>query len=147
VRQRRENAHTQPAGRRFAWRAHERGSVTHIAFAGDLDTDVAHVLASALEASTTGRRLTIVLDLSEVSFLDSAGLRLLLDVRARVRRADGDVYICDPSPIASRVIAISGVAPYFDVIDPNDIGESLCGICDAEIATIARRCTACGSAV
>jgi anti-anti-sigma factor len=75
---------------------------------GDLDLSTAAELASAIELDCLGAaRLTI--DLSEVSFLDCAGLRVLLYARARAESNGGDLLLVRGRDSVQRVFRLAGL--------------------------------------
>lgn len=71
---------------------------------GELDMATAGGLTELLAAS--GGEAPLVLDLSGVSFMDSSGLRALLE-GARLPNGSGPVVIQDPSPQVRRVLEIT----------------------------------------
>lgn len=80
---------------------------SQLALAGELDLSTVEELSAALnELVPEGGR--IVLDVSELSFMDSTGLRVLLDVATRLREG-GTVVLRGPQDQVRRVIEISGV--------------------------------------
>jgi anti-anti-sigma factor len=83
-----------------------------LATAPDLDA----VVTERLEA---GR--DVVVDLRELAFMDSTGLRVLVAAHARVEAADGGptFVVVRPLPGApiERILAITGVESLLDLID------------------------------
>lgn len=79
-----------------------RGGAAHVAhFEGDLDIATVPTLQREVLAATDGARL-VVLDLSDVGWLDSSGLRLLDDL-ARAYEARGtDVRVVAPADVPAR---------------------------------------------
>lgn len=78
---------------------------------GELDVSNVGSVRSALEA-TVGRGMErIVFDLSELSFMDSSGLAVLLAMTGRA----ATVEIRDPQPIIRRVIELTGLSGTFVV--------------------------------
>jgi anti-sigma B factor antagonist len=57
----------------------------------------------------------LVLDLSEVSFLDSAGLGAILSGLRLVREAGGDLRLARPSPQASAVLKLTSLSKVLPV--------------------------------
>jgi anti-anti-sigma factor len=57
----------------------------------------------------------IVLDGAEVTFLDSAGVGVLVRLLHRTRGAYGDLKLCCPSPRVAEVLRITKLAGIFDV--------------------------------
>jgi anti-anti-sigma factor len=64
---------------------YEQGDVPVVAAKGDVDLSTAHTLKEALEHSCQSREGTgtLAIDIREVTFIDSAGLALLVEVRKR----------------------------------------------------------------
>ena len=65
----------------------ERGDVVIARIAGELDLSNVHDIGDGLNAAVTSRVAGLVLDLSELTHLDSAGIRLLFDLRQRLATA------------------------------------------------------------
>jgi anti-sigma B factor antagonist len=66
----------------------ERESEIHtVTVRGELDLAVTHELETALDADAEGAG-AVLLDLTELAFMDSAGLRVLLMASERYRQAD-----------------------------------------------------------
>ena len=83
--------------------------VCTICAAGELDLANAQTLSGALEeASTSGE---IVLDMSELEFIDSTGIALLVSMHHRRNRngAVGFRLIASQSPGVQRVLALTGL--------------------------------------
>lgn len=77
--------------------------------AGELDLAARDRLAEALTvASATAHRL--VIDLSRTTFIDSTGVKALVDVwRCRVD-AQRDLVLREPAPVVMRTLEMAGVA-------------------------------------
>src|SRR4051812_34035363 len=74
---------------------------------GEVDAHTAPALASTMSKLPGG---TITIDVAEVSFMDSSGLRVLMDVTTRARQAGGDLVVARPTPAIVRLVEISGLA-------------------------------------
>jgi anti-sigma B factor antagonist len=73
---------------------------------GELDAyTVGQFRESLAELSTAGR---ILIDLSEVPFMDSAGLGALIGGIRRAREADGDVAVVCSRPTLTRLLHTTG---------------------------------------
>jgi anti-anti-sigma factor len=79
----------------------ERGDVVVARLRGELDLSNVHDIGDGLNAAVTSQMAGLVLDLSELTHLDSAGLRLLFDLRQRLATArQGLVAVVpDASPV------------------------------------------------
>jgi anti-sigma B factor antagonist len=102
--------------RRLSLREHLRPSdaATVIAAAGELDLgEVGELRERILRAFDSG---AVVLDLSAVSFCDSAGLRTLLEVHHAALNRAASFRIASPSSAVTRVLELAGV----DAVVPFD---------------------------
>jgi anti-sigma B factor antagonist len=82
---------------------------------GEIDAHTAPRLAEHL--ATLPAEGDIELDLAGVEFMDSSGLRVLIDVH---QRADGDgrrLVVRRPSPSVARLIEISGLSNLLNVAE------------------------------
>jgi len=70
---------------------------------GDLDMAGAPALRQAVVAEVTGGTRLLVLDLTAVDFLDSAGLGAVVGGLRRLRAHDGDLMVVCPEPRIRRV--------------------------------------------
>jgi anti-anti-sigma factor len=76
---------------------------------GELDAHTAPALTSAMAQLPEGE---VIVDLDGVSFVDSSGLRVLLDATNRARAAGGDLTLRSPKPSIRRLIEISGLGDH-----------------------------------
>lgn len=87
-----------------------------IALAGELDLDGAQRVREALQRAEAAKVRRIVLDLSELEFIDSNGIRLILEADAR-SRSDGRLeLIRGPRPV-HRVFELTGVVERLPFVD------------------------------
>ncbi len=84
------------------------GGVTVIAPRGRLDSASSPILGARMDelAATPDGRL--VLDLAEVDFVSSAGLRVILSAAKRARAAGGRLALCAIQPAVLEILEISG---------------------------------------
>lgn len=80
-----------------------------IALKGELDLDGADRVTEELERAEASDAAQIVLDLSQLTFMDSSGVRLIVCANLR-SRADGDrLRLIRGSPRVQRVFELTGV--------------------------------------
>ena len=77
---------------------------------GELDLSTAPVVDAQLSELVTAGFKRLVLDLRELRFLDSTGLRLLLSWDARTRAEGVDLSVIPGPASVQRVIDVAGVA-------------------------------------
>ena len=87
------------------------GGARLVTLRGELDAHDAPRLratfADALEGAPAGVR--VVLDLAQVSFLDSTALGSIVGLLRRVREADGELRVVLPCAPAVRIFEITGL--------------------------------------
>jgi anti-sigma B factor antagonist len=91
-------------------------AVDGLRLAGEIDAASTPQLITALDP-LPGNDGDIVIDLSEVSFIDSSGLRALIDAHQRAERSGRRVVMAQPSAVVRRLFDISGLVPYLHVTD------------------------------
>jgi anti-anti-sigma factor len=80
---------------------------------GELDMSTAPLLAEALDGAIRDSAGRFVLDLSDVAFLDSSGVNVLLRARALLGRADREIVVVCPPGQVRRVLELVGVDDLF----------------------------------
>ena len=82
---------------------------------GELDMDTADRLAVALEPVYARGVGALVLDLSELQFIDSSGLNQLVKALERQRECGGHVVLRAPSDHTLRVLDLVGLTKLFTI--------------------------------
>lgn len=91
----------------FSIRRGHRNGVLRLTVAGDLDMSTAPELERALRATTDQGTTGVLVDLEPLTFLDAAGLRVLLSGASRAC-ADGCAFaLVGVSPVARKVLRIT----------------------------------------
>jgi anti-sigma B factor antagonist len=89
----------------------DRGAWLLLVVSGDLDLGTADRLRAAAAAAGDDRRLA--LDLSGIRFIDSSGLRVLLELRTD----DTAPVLVDPSSPVRDLLALTMMTDAFGVVD------------------------------
>ena len=94
------------------------GDIARVALRGELDLATAPRVEETLAQLAPDEALsTIVVDLRELQFLDSTGLRVLIQADAQARR-DGQVLTIVRGPARiSRLFAIAGIEEHLRLVD------------------------------
>jgi anti-sigma B factor antagonist len=96
----------------FSWSLSHPDAVPTIALVGELDIASAPELQSQLAALVAdGGRLTI--DLGELAFIDSTGLRVMLVTQRTAADTGCDVVFRRPQPAVRRLLNVTGTAGFF----------------------------------
>jgi anti-anti-sigma factor len=75
---------------------------------GELDMATVPMVESVLRAISSSRPDAVLLDAGKVQFMDSAGLRAILETRARVAAGGGTLHVRNPPPNVRRLFAAAG---------------------------------------
>ncbi|MCW2792264.1 MAG: anti-anti-sigma factor [Nocardioides sp.] len=76
---------------------------------GRLNMVAASRVRSAIEEAVDGGRPRVVVDLTEVTFMDSSGLGALIAGLKRARQASGDLRITGVSPQVATVLQLTNL--------------------------------------
>jgi anti-anti-sigma factor len=93
------------------------GRSTHIAPCGELDIATTPQLERALAEATANSTAKIVLDLRELTFMDSTGLRALTQANSRADDAGVALSIIRGPRQIERVLEISGLGALLPLVD------------------------------
>ncbi|HZD01709.1 MAG TPA: STAS domain-containing protein [Actinomycetes bacterium] len=88
-------------------RRHDHLAVVHVG--GEVDLATCPQLRDVLAQLVDRGVYHLVVDLEQVSFLDSSGIGVLIGVLQRVREHGGSVRLTAPSPQVRRVLELTGV--------------------------------------
>jgi anti-sigma B factor antagonist len=93
----------------FSVEERDEAGVRIISVAGELDIATAPSLCARLDASRAARRPRLLIDLTNVQFCDSTGLRALLGAASEVRTHGGRfALVCKPGGGVARLLDIVG---------------------------------------
>ena len=93
------------------------GAATHISPTGELDIATTPALEQAIADATTDAGAALVLDLRELTFMDSTGLRTLAQTNARAEADGFSLSIVRGSRQIERVLEISGLGALLPLVD------------------------------
>ncbi|HEX6026950.1 MAG TPA: STAS domain-containing protein [Solirubrobacter sp.] len=100
----------RPVSGHAALRAERRGKALEVVATGDLDMAAAFRLENELDALLAENDPeALVLDLGQVTFVDSAGIGALLSVREQAIRRGVELKIARVSSPVRRVLDLAGV--------------------------------------
>lgn len=92
------------------------GDVCVVAVSGELDAHTAPELTAAAAAGLDAPQVKhLVLDLSEVSFIDSTGIAALVRLRKRSQELAKALRLRNPGPRVVRVLQITALDSIFDM--------------------------------
>ncbi|MCF8369989.1 MAG: STAS domain-containing protein [Bacteroidales bacterium] len=90
-----------------------------ITLEGSIDSQTAaEVQKTVLEASSDHKN--VILELSKVGFVSSAGLRVLLMLYRQIKAKNGKVILVGVSEEISEVMSMTGFINFFEMVDTVD---------------------------
>ena len=89
------------------------GAWTVIAVSGELDLYTVTPLQEALAASVAEGSVRIAIDLSDVGFMDSSSLGVLVAALKRTRERDGTIALVGVQGSPAKVLALTGLDAVF----------------------------------
>jgi anti-anti-sigma factor len=84
---------------------------------GRLDMEGVQAIDNRFSFATTTQKATILIDLSEMSFISSLGIRLLMTSGRAQKSRGGQIALIAPSPEVREVLETSGVPYLLPIFD------------------------------
>jgi len=106
------------SGELLSVRGERRGDAYYVEPSGELDIATAEVLERELRVAEANDAETIVLDLSGLAFMDSTGLRVVLDINERCGGEADRLRVIAGSPAVERLLDIVGLRERLPLITP-----------------------------
>jgi anti-anti-sigma factor len=97
--------------------AEDRGDLVHLRLSGELDISTAPKVEDELARVEPKRPELIVLDLRNLAFMDSTGLRLLIAADTRARQQSRRLTIVRGPEAVQRVFRITRLEERLEIVD------------------------------
>lgn len=88
-----------------------------ISLAGELDPHTAPLLQTEIDRVLDAEGTDLVLDLSELGFVDSSGLRVLIAAQHQLAEQGGTLVLRTPSETVRRLLEITGLVDHVTITD------------------------------
>ena len=86
------------------------GDTLSVTFTGELDEHIAGPVKEKLDSMISAPKITkIVFDMSELSFMDSTGLGIIIGRYKKLKGTDKQLFIARPSPGVDKLLRLSGI--------------------------------------
>ena len=82
---------------------------------GEIDAHTAPSFAARFDPLPAGADAAVILDMAEVTFMDSSGLRVLIELNRRASESGLAMIVRAPSRAVARIIEISGLSDIIEV--------------------------------
>ncbi len=91
------------------------GSGHEVRLLGELDMSTASQLRDELVRLASDGATLVTVDLSDLAFIDSTGLSVLITGLKRLRQQGGDMALRSPTPGTRKVLEITGLTEVFAI--------------------------------
>ena len=92
------------------------GNQATVYTAGEIDITSAPALRSALTQCLAEGCTELTVDMTDLEFIDSSGLGVLVWALKQLRTREGRLVVRNPPAIAQKILGISGLSPYLDIV-------------------------------
>ena len=86
-----------------------------LALAGEIDLATSHLLVDAIDGAIARGARRVVLDFSEVTFINSTGLGAMVAATKRLRTSGGDLVLRRFRGIPASALATTGLDRFFTI--------------------------------
>ena len=93
---------------------HHHANEAIVTLTGELDPHTAPLLSDELDALVAAGVESVVLELTELGFVDSSGLRVLIGTDRDLRDRGGRLVLRSPSDTVLRLLEITGLADHLN---------------------------------
>lgn len=97
-------------------------SIMILKLAGRLDASTVNQLDRALADAQSASARAILVDMSQLTYVSSSGLRVLLSARSAMRKKGGDIFLCALSPSVREVFDMVGFSAIFSLFETLKMG-------------------------
>ena len=102
---------------RLTYEAHRNENMIRLALAGEFDLSNATQVEDALKELERDRPALLVLDLRELTFMDSTGLRVMVSADARARDDSRRLAVVQGPESVHRVFRITGLDDHLEMVE------------------------------
>lgn len=92
-----------------------REHVARLALHGELDLMTAPALRAAIDTATGTGYTRLEIDLSDLRFIDSTGIQLLVDAHRRMTAKSGETVVANPTAHVAKVLEVMGLNRLFNL--------------------------------
>lgn len=98
----------------------DRNSVTLVRVSGRVDSMNANQFGESLAEQIAAGNVHLVVDLSSVDYMSSAGLREIVTSLKKAKKASGDLRLATPSDRVREVLEMAGLDQIFRIYGSED---------------------------
>lgn len=93
------------------------GDTAVLAVKGEIDVSNVEEFGRNVDECLRTSCRVVSMDMAGLTFIDSSGLRIIVEANKRLRERDGQLVIKDPPAILRRIVEVSGLTDFFGLTD------------------------------
>jgi len=98
-----------------------KGNTLILRVSGDLiGEDHGTHLVEAVNEAVSHKLLTCIIDISELRYINSSGIGVLITILTKFRNKGGDVYLMRPSENVKKLLVITKLNAIFQIVQSED---------------------------
>ncbi len=106
----------------------ESDELTHVSLHGSLDSGGSNKIDLEFTRVTAGRGKPTIVDMADVSFVASMGIRLLISCAKPLVKAGANLVLLEPHPLVEALLTKGGVTQVLPVAHSMDEAKQLLGL-------------------
>jgi len=95
----------------------KRNNITCLRIEGCLDASNSSIAEKNVLDTVAAEGANLIIDLSELQYISSAGLRVILVIAKDIKAKNGKIVLCSMAEGVKKVFEISGFTSIFDIQD------------------------------
>lgn len=99
------------------------GAYTHVALSGRLDIDGVKAVELEFTSVVGSKPQSAIVDITEVSFIASLGMRMLLSAAKNLRARNCKVVLYNPQPVVQEALETAGFSSVMPIV--SDFAKAL----------------------
>ncbi|MBI4978579.1 MAG: STAS domain-containing protein [Spirochaetes bacterium] len=105
----------------------DHGNVKIVHLEGKLDVNLSIEIESEFEKMIDAGVTRMVLDLKQVEYLSSSGLRIFISAMRKLKEKKGRLVLCNVTPMVKKIFKIVELEDIFEIHDNYDKAVEACG--------------------
>jgi anti-anti-sigma factor len=93
-----------------------------------LDNNNAHEMSEAISGAQAAGKKYIILDISDLGFISSAGVGSILGAVGKSREMGGDIILCGVSEKILHILEVLDLCDYLTITSDEHTAVELCGV-------------------
>lgn len=95
----------------------EMGKTSMVSIKGEIDIYSIEKFRESIEKEIQTQATQIILDCSELSYMDSTGMGVLIELRNRTKEMGQKIIMMNPRPNIKKLLALTGVDKIIEIVD------------------------------